>query len=203
MECLISQENLQTLVNEYNYIVKFASTLSHFQFKHKSQNILCIELWTSSWGSYGSRISVIGITFRLVQSLSHICFFETPWNEACQPSLSFTISRSLLNLMSIELVIPSNHLILCPPRLLLLPSAFLNMRVFSSKLALHIKSPKSSVFPMNSQGWFPLGLTYLISLRGRDSQESSPAGQFESINSSAQPSFLSNSYIRRWLLEKL
>ena len=114
MECLISQENLQTLVNEYNYIVKFASTLSHFQFKHKSQNILCIELWTSSWGSYGSRISIIGITFRLVQSLSHICFFETPWNEACQPSLSFTISRSLLNLMSIELVIPSNHLIFCP-----------------------------------------------------------------------------------------
>ena len=71
---------------------------------------------------------------------SCVRFFRTPWTAAHQASLSFTISRSLLKLMSIESVMPSNHLILC--RLLLLPSVFPNMRVFSNELALHIRWPK-------------------------------------------------------------
>ena len=77
----------------------------------------------------------------LVQSLSHVQLFATPWTAACQASLSITNSQSLLKLMSIELVMPSNHLILyCP--LLLLPSVFPSIRVFSNKSVLHITWPK-------------------------------------------------------------
>ena len=74
-----------------------------------------------------------------VQSLSHVQLFATPWTAAHQASLSFTISQSLLKLMSIELVMPSNHLILCP---LLLPLIFPSIRVFSNESVLHIKWPK-------------------------------------------------------------
>ena len=73
-----------------------------------------------------------------VQSLSHARLFATPWTTSCQASLSFTISRSLLTLMSIESVMPSNHLIRCCP-LLLLPSIFPSMRVFSNESALCIR----------------------------------------------------------------
>ena len=76
-----------------------------------------------------------------VQSLSHVRLFETPWTEAHQASLSITNPQSLLKLMSIESVMPSNHLILCHP-LLLLPSIFLSIRVFSSESVLPIRCPK-------------------------------------------------------------
>ena len=76
-----------------------------------------------------------------VQSLSRVQLFKTPWTAACQASLSITNSWSLLKLMSIELVIPSNHLILCHP-LLLLPSVFPSIRVFSDESVLHIRWPK-------------------------------------------------------------
>ena len=77
----------------------------------------------------------------VVQSLSHVRLFVTPWTASCQASLSFTISQSLLKLMSIESVMPSNHLVLyCP--LLLLPSIFSSIRIFSNELALHISWPK-------------------------------------------------------------
>ena len=88
-------------------------------------------------------------------------------------SLSFTVSRSLLKLMSIELVMPSSHLILFHP-FLLLPSVFPSIRVFSSGSALHIRWPKywsfsfSIVLPMNIQGRFPLGSTGLISLLSKE-----------------------------------
>ena len=81
------------------------------------------------------------LIFSSVQLLSHVRLFETPWTAACQASLSITNSQSLLKLMSIELVMPSNYLILCHP-LLLLPSTFPNIRVFSNELALHIGWPK-------------------------------------------------------------
>ena len=77
----------------------------------------------------------------VVQSLSFVWLFMTPWAAAHQASLSFTISQSLLKLMSFELVMPSNHLILCCP-LLLLPSIFPSIRVFSDELVLHIRWPK-------------------------------------------------------------
>ena len=81
----------------------------------------------------------------VVQLLSRVQFFGTPWMAARQASLSFTVSRSLLKLMSIGSVVPSKHLILCSP-LLLLPSIFPSIRVFSSELALHIRCPKKWSF---------------------------------------------------------
>ena len=83
-----------------------------------------------------------------VQLLSHVHLFEIAWAVARQASLSFTISQSLLKLMSFESVMPSNHLILCCP-LLLLPSIFPNIRVFSSELALCIRWLKHWSFSSN------------------------------------------------------
>ena len=92
----------------------------------------------------------------VVQSLSHVQLFSTPWTAAHQASLSFTISQSLLKLTSIELVMPSNHLILCRP-LLLLPSIFPSIRVFSNKSALPIRWPKywSFSFSINASNEHP------------------------------------------------
>ena len=73
--------------------------------------------------------------------LSRVRLFVTPWTAACQASLSFTISQNLFKLMSVESVMPSNHLILCRP-LLFLPSIFPSIRVFSNESALHIRWPK-------------------------------------------------------------
>ena len=86
--------------------------------------------------------------FTSVQLLSHVWLFVTPWTAACQASLSITNSRSLLKLTSIESVMPSNHLILCRP-LLLLPSTFPSIRVFSNESALHIRWPKYWSFSFN------------------------------------------------------
>ena len=79
-------------------------------------------------------------------SLSHAQLFATQWTMASHSSLSFTTSQSLLKLMPIELVMPSKHLVLSHPLLLLLPSVFPSIRVFSIKLALHIRWPKSWSF---------------------------------------------------------
>ena len=120
--------------------------------------------------------------------LSHIRLFVTPWTVVRQAFLSFIISWSLLKLMPIESVMPSNHLILCHP-LLLLPSVFPSIRIFSNEWALHIRWPKywnsplSSALLINIQGLFPLGLTGPIPCCSRDSQKSSPAPQFKSISS--------------------
>ena len=126
--------------------------------------------------------------FNSVQSVSHIQFFGIPWTTACCTSLSITNSQSLLKLMSIELVMPSNHLILCCP-LLLLPLIFPSIRV-SFPMSLFFAwgglstgvSASVSVLPMNTQDWSPLGWTGWISRR---LLESSPTPWFKSINSSA------------------
>ena len=107
---------------------------------------------------------------QLVQSLSQVQLFVTPWAAACQSSLSITNSWSWLKLMSIESVMPSNHLILCCP-LLLPPSIFPSTRDFSNQSALCIRWPNigvlasTSVLPMNIMDWFPLGWTGWISLQ--------------------------------------
>ena len=88
--------------------------------------------------------------FSSVQSLSHGQLFMTPWTAACQAFLSIVNSRSLFKLMTIELVMPSNHLILCRP-LLLLPSIFPSISVFSNESVLHIRWPKYWSFSMNIQ----------------------------------------------------
>ena len=87
-------------------------------------------------------------SFVVVPLLSRVQLFATPWTAACQASLSFTISQSLLKLMSIESVMPSNHLILYHP-LLLPPSIFPSVRVFSNESVLHIRWPKYWSFSFN------------------------------------------------------
>ena len=91
---------------------------------------------------------MISSQFSSVQSFHRVQLFTTPWTAACQASLFITNSRSLLKLMSIESVMPSNHLILCHP-LLLLPSIFPSIRVFSNESVLPIRWPKYWSFSFN------------------------------------------------------
>ena len=108
--------------------------------------------------------------FSSVQSLSHVWLFPTPWTAICQASLSISNSLSLLKLIFINSVIASNHLILCHP-LLLLSSIFPASQSFSMSQFFTSgdqsigASTSASVFPINIQDWFPLGLTGLISLQ--------------------------------------
>ena len=119
----------------------------------------------------------------VVQSLRPVRVFETPWTAAHQASLSFTISQSLLKLMSVESVMLHNHHILCHA-LLLLPSIFPSIRLFSNESISNNSlvifqwvftssdqsigvSASASVPPMNIHSWFPLGLTGLISLQSK------------------------------------
>ena len=110
--------------------------------------------------------------FSSVQSLSRVRLFATPWIAARQASLSITNSWSPPKPMSIESVMPSNHLILCHP-LLLLPSIFPSIRVYSSESALHIRWLKywsisfNISLSMNTQNWSPLGWTGWISLQSK------------------------------------
>ena len=106
--------------------------------------------------------------FSSVQSLSRLWLFVTPWTAACQAFLSITNSGSLLKLMSIELVMPSNHLILCCP-LFLWPSIFPSIRVFSNELFVWGGqstgvSALASFLPKKSQDWSPSDWTGRISL---------------------------------------
>ena len=116
-----------------------------------------------------SLFPVSDIRFSSVQSLSHVWLFVTPWTAARQVSLSTTNCQSLLKLMSSELVMPYNHLILCC-RLLLLPSILPSIKVCSSESVLNIRWPKywkfsfSISLPLNIQDWFPLGWTGWIFL---------------------------------------
>ena len=97
---------------------------------------------------YNKSIKSIWILLDSVQSLSHVWLFVIPWTAVRQASLSITNSWRLLKLMSIESVMPSNHLILCCP-LLLLPSIFPSIRVFSNESALRIRWPKHWSFSFN------------------------------------------------------
>ena len=150
----------------------------------------------------------INVQFSSVQSLSHVQLFAAPWITARQASLSITNSRSLLKLMSIELVMPSSHLIRCRP-LLLLPPIPPSIRVFSSESALHMIWPKywisawASVLPMDTQDWSPLGWTGWISLQSKGlsrvfSNTTLQKHQFFSTQLCSQ----SNSHIHTWPLEK-
>ena len=113
----------------------------------------------------------------LVQSLSLVWLFVTQSTASRQAFLSLTVSWSLPKFMAIALMMPSSHLILCCP-LLLLPSISSSIRVFSSESALHIRWPKnwgftfSIVLPMNIQGWFSLRLTGLIWFAVQDTLKS-------------------------------
>ena len=147
------------------------------------------------------------ITVVVVQSLSRVQLFVTSWTTVCQASLSFTSSWSSLRLMSIESVMPSNHLNLCHP--LLLPSifpasgSFPMTWLFASSGQSIGASASASVLLMNIQGWFPLGLTGLISLlsRGLSKIFSSIIVQRHQFFGT-QPFLLSSYHIHTWLLKK-
>ena len=130
-------------------------------------NVCQIPVWDLS------QLIKMNIFTASVQSLSHVQLFATPWTAAHQASLSITNSWSCLKFLSIMVMMPSNHLILC--RLLLIPpSIFPSIRVFSNESVLRIRWPKywlsasASVLPMNIQDWFPLVLTGLISLQSKE-----------------------------------
>ena len=143
----------------------------------------------------------------LVFSCSIMSDSLTPWTAARQASLSFTISWSLLKSMSVESVMPSNHLILrC---LLLLPSIFPIIRVLSNEPALHVRWPEYwsfsfSISPSSEySGLISSRIDWYDTLAVQGTLKSHfLAPQFESISSLAQPLLWSNSYIYTWLLEK-
>ena len=113
-----------------------------------------------------------GISIVVVQSLSRIRLFATPWAAAHQASLLFTISQSLFTLMSIESMVPSNHLILSCPLSSCLPSVFPSIRVFSNESALHIRWPKYwsfsfSISPSNEYSGLISFRTGLISWQSK------------------------------------
>ena len=143
-----------------------------------------------------------------VQSLSCVRLFATPWIAALKASLSITNSQSSLRLMFIELVMPSSHLILCRP-LLLLPPIPPSITVFSNESAFHMRWPSTgvsalaSVLPVNTQDWSPLGWTGWISLKSKGlsrvfSNTTVQKHQFFGAQLSSQ----SNCHIHTWPLEK-
>ena len=122
----------------------------------------------------------------IVHLLSHVQFFATPWTASCQASLCFTVSQSMLKLMSVELVVLSNCHILCLP-FLLLPSILPSLRVFFNESALCIRWPKYwsfsfSISPSNEYSGlisFRIDQVDLFAVQG--TLESSPTPQFKSI----------------------
>ena len=153
------------------------------------------------WSSVNSYVVAV------VQSLGHVWLFVTPWTATHQSSLSFTISQRLLKLMSIELVVPSNHLVLCR-YLFLLPSIFPSIRVFSNESVLHIRWPKYwsfsfSISPSNEYSgpiFFRIDCFDLLSVQGTLKSllqhHSSKASIFQQ-----SASFIINSNIHTWLLK--
>ena len=161
------------------YPLSLDGHLDSFSFGALKNNVYSIMAYMGK-KSFKKRI--------IIQFLSCVWLFETPWSAACQASLSITNSHSLLKLMSIELVMPFNHFILCRP-LPLLPSIFLSIRVFSNELALRIRWPKYwrfsfSISPSNEHsGLISFRIDWFDLLGVHGTQESSPAPQFKSINS--------------------
>ena len=150
------------------------------------------------WGSNSTNFTVLRVSsedliysrvqFSSFQSLSHVQLFATPWTAAFQASLSITNSWSLPKLMSIESVMPSNHLILCHS-LLLLPSIFPSesfqmSQFFTSGGQTIGVSVSTSVLPMNIQDQFPLGWTGWISLQSKGLSRVFSNTTVQSINSS-------------------
>ena len=143
-----------------------------------------------------------------VQSLSRVRLFATPWTTAHQSSLSITNSQSLPKLMSIESVIPSNHLILCRP-LLLLPSIFPNIRVFSNESALRIRWPEYwsfsfSISPSNEHPrLISFRMDWWISLQSKGLSRVFSNNTVQKHRFfGAQLSSESNTHIHIWQLEK-
>ena len=160
----------------------------------------------TNWERNTSRLYIV--TLLSVQSLSHVRLFVTSWTAAHQASLSITNSWSLLKLMSIESVMPSNHFIICH-LLLILPSSFPASESFPMSQLFESggqsigASASALVLPMNIKDWFPLGWTGWIFLQSKGlsrvfSNTTVQKHQFFGT----QISLESNSHIHTWLLEK-
>jgi len=167
-------------------------------------------LWILEFNPFTLKVITVSkrLQFSSVQSLSHVWLFATPWIAAHQASLSITNSRSPPKPMCIKSVMPSSHLILCRP-LLLLPPIPPSIRVFSNESALCMRWPKYwsfsfSISPSkNTQDWSPLGWTGWISLQAKGlsrvfSNTTVQKHQFFDAQLSSQ----SNSHIHTWPLEK-
>ena len=190
------------------------------RLKLKGRNGRCIWTWNSLglWllffhltkrkhcYHFPESIGGWSVQFSSIKSLSHIRFFVIPWTAACQASLSITNSQSLLKFISIESVMPSNHLMLCCP-LLLLPSVFPSIRVFSSESVLHIRWPKYwsfsfNIIPSNEySGLISFRMDWLDLLAVQGTLKSL-LQHHSSKASSLQHSAFFNSHIHTWLLEK-
>ena len=166
--------------------------------------LICMLIWISTWRFHRHFI----LQFTSVQSLSRVLFFATPWIAARQPSLSITNSQSSLKLMSIELVMPSSHLILCCP-LLLLPPIPPSIRVFSNESTLRMRWPNYWSFSFSISpskeipGLISFRMDWWISLQSKGlsrvfSNTTVQKHQFFG----AQPSSQSNSHIHTWPLGK-
>ena len=187
---------------DLHYLLQFAQIHVHWVGDAIQQSHPLLSPSPFCGGEFSS------VQFSSVQLLSRVQLFAAPWTAARQASLSITHSRCLLKLMFIESVMPSNHLILCHP-LLLLPSIFPRIRVFSNESALASGSQSTgasavaSVLPMNTQDWSPLGWTGWTSLQSKGlsrvfSNTTVQKHQFFSTQLSSQ----SNSHIHTWPLEK-
>ena len=153
--------------------------------KHKSYKKCPKGFWQNPYSALRSYFSSVPT------ELSHVQLFSTSWTAAHQASLSITNSQSLLKFMSIELVMPSNHLILCPP-LLLLPSIFPSIRVFSNESVLCIRWPKHWSFSFSTSpsieysGLISFRMDWLDLPAVQGTLKSSPTPQFKHQFSSAQ-----------------
>ena len=189
-------------------MVPYSSYFLPIILKLKKNKNIYLQFLSTTQNFNFSMSSSAHVQFSSVPSLSHVWLFATPWIAARQASLSITNSRSSLRLTSIESAMPSSHLILCRP-LLLLPPIPPSIRVFSNESTLHIRWPKYwsfsfSISPSkNTQDWSPLEWTGWISLQSKGlsrvfANTTVQKHQFFS----AQPSSQSNSHIHTWPQEK-
>ena len=191
-----SNKSFLSLIFLSNKVYIIDKILSSFPAVYNWTNQLCNQDWT--------RRAIFNSS---VQSFSHVWLFATPCTTECQASLSITNSWSLPKLMSIESMMPSNHLILCLP-LLLLPSIFPSIRVFSNESALRIRWPKYWGFNLNISpsnehpGLISFRMDRLGILAVQETLKSllQPVQKHQFFG--AQLSLESNSHIHTWLLEK-
>ena len=152
MDCSLSGSSVHGILQaRILELVAMPSSRAIFPTQALNLYLLCLLLWQEG----SSLLAPPGKPFtkcQSVQSLSRVQLFATPWTAACQDSLSISNSQSLLKLMSITLVMPSNHLILCHP-LLLQPSIFPRIRVFSNKSVLQMRWSNYWEFQLQHQSF--------------------------------------------------
>ena len=198
-------QSCQTLCNPMNHSTPgLHHQLPEFTQTHVHWVSDAIQPSHPLWSASPPALNLSQHQFSSVQLLSHVRLFATPLTAACQASLSITNSQSPPQIMSIELVMPSNHLILCCP-LLLLPSIFPSIRVFSNESALHIRWPKycSLSFSISPSNEYPGLISFRVDWFDLAAFSNTTVWKHQFF--STQPSLWSLfmvSHILTWLLEK-